>query len=134
MVATQHWVYLQREVHPDMFIGPFPTQEAAALCMEQSTLVEGECEEDCTDCFTTTDVPPTGVDVVLVDHSDPHQTGAPIPEPDVHTGIWVMEYATAADSRCPDCGAPVDAGYIGLPDGDVEPTGRCTNLACNFQF
>ena len=80
------WVFIERNVceppwasrGPDLYVGPFLTEDAAALCMEHSSLVEGFLQPaggGGTDCFVTTDQPGPDDETWIVDHDDPSQTG-----------------------------------------------------------
>lgn len=68
------WIYIQREHSNDLMIGPYETESTAVHAMEHSNLIEGLCQEDCLECFTTDDEPTTK-DVLTVDLEDPDHTG-----------------------------------------------------------
>ena len=73
--STPHWIYIQRQYGPDLFIGPYPSDAVAAHAMEDALLIDGFCEEDCLDCFVTTDSPTADLQVIFVDLSNPDHVG-----------------------------------------------------------
>lgn len=74
-IDTAHWVWLERD-EKDMYIGPYSTESDAVRAMEHALLIEGECQEDATDCATFYGSPDPAIsDVVLIDPDDPDHTG-----------------------------------------------------------
>jgi hypothetical protein len=78
------WVVIEHEhTHRDTFIGPFHTLERANISMQDSAYVQGLCEEDCIDCFTTDVQPDQDLhEVLIINPFEPHFTGEPDPEDD----------------------------------------------------
>ena len=72
------WIYVERERLPDLALGPFPDEEMAVHSMNESLLMDGITEEDCTDSWVTNDQPdgsrPTP-EQVIIDLDDPDHTG-----------------------------------------------------------
>lgn len=77
---------------PTVAIGPYPTEDAAGLAMEEALLIQGLVEENCTECWYDDKPPvldpqlPTGahapedpdvlVSVQIIDPANPDHTGA----------------------------------------------------------
>lgn len=84
------WVVIERmdteyeSQLPDQVFGPYPSEEAATKAMEDSLLIEDACASTdnpwiVDECY----VNPShaeDADVILVDLTDPHHTGEPVPD------------------------------------------------------
>lgn len=78
-----HWIVIDRDFHPSEALGPYPTAVAAEHAMEHALLVEGECQEDCLDCWTApVDEVDPDLEIVLIDPDDEDHTGRPAGAPD----------------------------------------------------
>ncbi len=75
----EHWIFIERQAGPHMWVGPYATQLDAARALDLSLLIEGLCEKDCLDAFTTAEQPPapgdTSHEIVIIDPTEPHHTG-----------------------------------------------------------
>lgn len=71
-----HWVYLQCEDRPDIYVGPFTDEHRAEVCMNDSSLIQGLNEEGCVDCFTTTDQPPAEAEKLWLNDEDQRELTA----------------------------------------------------------
>lgn len=67
------WIHITGEL-PDRIYGPYPTQEVAIKAMQDSLLIEGECQEDCYDCWVDQTGPYDQDLVTLVDLEDEYYT------------------------------------------------------------
>jgi|GEM_PF-6772841 len=77
--AGQHWIHIERQHGPSLAVGPYPSAAAAATALD-SVLVDGLCEEDALDCYSSPGSPGEGEEQVIIDLNDPHHTGVE-PEP-----------------------------------------------------
>lgn len=84
MSASLWWVVIVHEhTERDTFVGPFHTLERAKLSMQDSSYVQGLCEEDCIDCYVNDAQPDLEVqEVLIINPFEPHFTGEPEPEDD----------------------------------------------------
>lgn len=106
------WVYIERAsegTDPDMYVGPFLTSEDAALCMDESLLIEGELQppRGGLDCYVTIEQPDLARDeVVLINHNDPDHTGKPDTRPDDGAAIGIMSggLTPPGQTLCEHCG------------------------------
>lgn len=73
--GTPWWVVLQRGDGQMSWFGPYPSEESAQRSMDDSLLIEGECQTDCTDCFVQDGQPGSDAEVTVVDLDDPDHTG-----------------------------------------------------------
>lgn len=77
------WIFVERDHEdpgPDEHIafGPYLTEYSASVAMEDSILIQGQCEEDCVDCYLVATHPeesPEGAEIVLVDLDNPDHNG-----------------------------------------------------------
>lgn len=73
----RHWVYIQRQYGPDLMVGPYESLDVAADACTDALLIDGLVEEDCLDCFTTTDRPTAEEEQILIDPNDKDHFGRP---------------------------------------------------------
>jgi len=89
------WVNIQRgnptpEV-PHIALGPYETKGAAESALDESLLVQDECETDSVECWVADDGKPAeGYRLVLIDPNDPHHRGE----------VW---YGACGVEFCADC-------------------------------
>jgi len=97
----QHWVAITRFDHPDLAVGPYPSEQAAQRAMEDSLLVEGICEEDCDDAFLISGTPDPDLEQVIVDLRDPHHSGVPRHKAYFQPQAWVRDEVVDVDPQGP---------------------------------
>lgn len=87
MPEGTHYVCIERDGEPDLYVGPFPDEDSALLAMNASSFIQGLCEENCLECMTL-DEPtlPDGIEQIVIDMDVPYYTGKIDPE-DVVDGL-----------------------------------------------
>lgn len=78
--VKQPWIILARDDRPDLYIGPWLSEADGLHALNNSLLVDSECEDGCTDCYLDIETAPNldhGDDVCIVDQDDPDHTGRP---------------------------------------------------------
>jgi hypothetical protein len=93
------WVVIEHEdTDRDTYVGPFHDAERAGRSMEDSSYIQGLCEEDCIECFTTCEQPDLDVhEVLIINPFDPHFTGDP--DEDDDAGVSPANAPTEKESR-----------------------------------
>lgn len=77
--TTGIWVRIEREHSPaDVWIGPYPSVDAATAAMNEAPVIQGLCETDCIECYVE-DTSLTMGDAPLTLHCD--ECGAQPGEP-----------------------------------------------------
>jgi hypothetical protein len=79
-MSTPWWVYIDRDDGPDLALGPYPDEAAAALAGQDSVLVEwllSPAGGGGTDCYWSTNQPTDQHDQHIIDMADPDHTGQP---------------------------------------------------------
>ena len=82
------WIIIERDRDLPLLIGPYPDDAVAEQALEESVLIDGLCQENCLDAYTTNDEPTvlTGrghkAELMLVDLNDPDHTGQAYTDPD----------------------------------------------------
>ena len=72
---TAWWVRIDRDHHLDALVGPYADQAQADRAMQDALLIDGLCQEDCLDAYTTQDQPTDLHDVHVIDPTNPDHTG-----------------------------------------------------------
>jgi hypothetical protein len=81
------YIVIEREHAVPLLVGPYPDAVVAGAALEHSLLIDGLCEEDCTDAYTTPDIPGVSInghaaELLIVDLDNPDHTGADYDNPD----------------------------------------------------
>lgn len=77
--TTGIWVRIERQHSPaDVWIGPYPSIEAATQAMNGSLLIQALCEQDCLECFVEDTSQAMSDDPITLDCEE---CGAPAGEP-----------------------------------------------------
>lgn len=74
-VTAQHWVYIERDDKPDLAVGPYTSQSAAVMAMEEADLIEGLAGDDALEVLVASDRPGDGVERQVIDPDDPCHLG-----------------------------------------------------------
>lgn len=78
------WVWIEKESGDLIAIGPYDDEDVCNAAMQDSLLVDGLCQEDCVDCYSSKDwTPPErqalepeyDVEVIIIDPNDPNHFG-----------------------------------------------------------
>jgi len=111
------WVVVERERGPALAVGPYATERDAVHAMENALLIDGLCEEDCTDCYTAPgDDLPTGADIGRIDPDDVDHTAA-----DVERDLWCAECGTRTGPFVVAAETEVCAGCHAALTADDDP-------------